>query len=291
MANPQPSDAHLRVAHSINEAIMTRDFTKRQRKILDLILRLSWGCGKKDAYIPHQADFRVVGVHEVDIKHELDWLTVSKVITREDQFYWFNKDFDQWEVSRVKPYLPEKLSELLTLNLNGNRPEVSKTLTEVSKTLTSGLVKHEGKGYLFTNFPTPNLASSKERKESIKESNIYINYEDLILTFAPEKLSELLSMARDIWGKVRVEVKKKVNVANFETWIAPTSGVALEAGKFWLAVPSVFVAEWLAKNQRSLIEKVLTEVIGADVELALCIGPVGVLSRGNEQGRCIPYGF
>lgn len=64
MANPQPTDAHLRVAHNITEAIMTRDFTKRQGKVLDLILWLSWGCGSKEAYIPHQRDFSVVGIHE-----------------------------------------------------------------------------------------------------------------------------------------------------------------------------------------------------------------------------------
>ena len=170
MANPQPTDAHLRVAHSISEAIMTRDFTKRQRKILDLILRLSWGCGKKEARIPHQRDFSCVGVHEVDIKSELTWLEVSKVITRQESFYWFNKDFDLWEVSRVKPYQPEKLSELLSLNLNGENHELSETLSK-------NLVKHEVNTKQNTKFPTPNLASPKERLNKDKESNISI-YQD-----------------------------------------------------------------------------------------------------------------
>jgi len=80
MANPQPTDAHLRMAHSINEAIMLRDFTKRQRKIPDLILRLSWGCGKKAAYIPHQKEFCVTGIYEPDVKKELIWLEQSKII-------------------------------------------------------------------------------------------------------------------------------------------------------------------------------------------------------------------
>ncbi len=167
MANPQPTDAHLRVAHSINEALMTRDFTKRQRKILDLILRLSWGCGQKDAYIPHQRDFSVVGVYEVDIKSELDWLEVSKVISREGSFYWFNKDFDEWSVSRVKPYQPEKLSELLSLNLNGNRPELSETLS-------NNLVKHEGKTKRNTKSATPELASPKERLKKVLNKDIII---------------------------------------------------------------------------------------------------------------------
>ena len=155
MANPQPTDAHIRIAHSITEAIMVRDFSKRQRKILDLILRLSWGCGKKYAYIPHQRDFGVVGVHEVDIKKELDWLEVSKIIIREEAIYSFNKDFEQWEVSRVKPWDPNKLSELLSINLNGKR--------RLSESLSSNLVKHEVETKLNTKSPTPTVVSAKER--------------------------------------------------------------------------------------------------------------------------------
>ena len=167
MANPQPTDAHLRVAHSINEAIMTRDFTKRQRKILDLILRLSWGCGQKDAYIPRQRDFSVVGIHEVDIKSELEWLEVSKVIAREGSFYWFNKNFDDWEVSRVKPYQPEKLSKLLSLNLSKDRPELSETLSK-------NLVKHEEKTKQNTKSPTSDSATPKERVKKVLNKDIYI---------------------------------------------------------------------------------------------------------------------
>jgi len=167
LANPQPTDAHLRVSHSINEAIMTRDFTKRQRKILDLILRLSWGCGQKDAYIPHQRDFSVVGVHEVDIKSELGWLEVSKVIVREGAFYWFNKNFDDWEVSRVKPFQPEKLSELLSMNLNGNRPKLSETLSK-------NLAKHEVITKQNTKSPTPAPSLYKERLNKVLKKDIYI---------------------------------------------------------------------------------------------------------------------
>jgi hypothetical protein len=105
MANPQPTDAHIRIAHSITEAIMMRDFSKRQRKLLDLILRLSWGCGKKEAIIPQQNDFMIVGIGEGHIKQEISWLIESKVIYRQANHYWFNKNYDEWQVSRVKPFL------------------------------------------------------------------------------------------------------------------------------------------------------------------------------------------
>lgn len=194
MANPQPTDAHLRMAHSISEAIMLRDFSKRQRKILDLILRLSWGCGKKYAYIPYQKDFQVAGIYEVDIKKEVEWLIASKIISQEGYYYWFNKDFDEWQVSRVRVGSPEvlriRLSELLRLNLNGNHPlsnslsqlpKLSELLSEkddkLSETLSADLVKHEPETSQNTKFATPELASPKE----ILKKDIYkdIKYRDI----------------------------------------------------------------------------------------------------------------
>jgi hypothetical protein len=162
MANPQPTDAHIRIAHSITEAIMTRDFSKRQRKILDLILRLSWGCGKKTATIPHQKDFQYVGVQEGHIKKELEWLIDSKIITREGNSYSFVKDFELWQISRNKPYQPEKVTELVSMNLK-----------ELTKTVSENLLKGEDSTYQKMKFLTSDLASVKESiKESVKE-NIY----------------------------------------------------------------------------------------------------------------------
>lgn len=195
MANPQPDDPHIRIAHTINEAIMMRDFSKLQRKILDLILRLSWGCGKKYAYIPHQRNFMIVGVHEVKIKKELDWLEVSRIIHRCDTIYWFNKNFDEWQISRVDPFEPEKLNELLSYNLNGTgieklnetlslHPELNETL---SKNLTNSLVGTKQN----VKFSTPNLASSKENKRNNKDNsnNRYIDENKNEYPFNPEKFN------------------------------------------------------------------------------------------------------
>ena len=159
MANPQPTDAHLRVAHTINEAIMMRDFSKRQRKILDLILRLSWGCNKKSAIIPKQRDFEIVGIGEGHIKIELNWLTESHIINIEDTTYSFNKDFDQWQVSRVKPFTPEKLTELVSFNLNGTAPQ----LTEMVSSEKENLPNREVRAYQNSKLSTPKLATPKEK--------------------------------------------------------------------------------------------------------------------------------
>lgn len=72
MASPQLEHGYMRIANEIWEQIMMRAFTKRQRAILDLILRLSWGCQKKTARVRHQSDFELVGVgrtHEIGRAH------------------------------------------------------------------------------------------------------------------------------------------------------------------------------------------------------------------------------
>ena len=167
MANPQPTDAHLRVAHSINEAIMMRDFSKRQRKILDLILRLSWGCNKKYAKIPRQKDFEIVGIGEGHIKVELIWLAQSRIITIDGDKFSFNKDFDQWQVSRVRPFTPDKLTELVSLNLNGHYPELTETVSP-------NLPKQEETTYQKGKLSTPELVLPKERLKKVLKKDIYI---------------------------------------------------------------------------------------------------------------------
>ena len=163
MANPQPTDPHLRIAHSIAEAIMLRDFSKRHRKILDLILRLSWGCQQKSCIIDRLSDFGVVGVGKTHITSELNWLVQSKVITIVGNEYAFNKDFDQWQVNRVDPYSPEQLKKFISLNIkrsyqNGNF---------VTETVTDELPKRELLSYRNGN-------NDRHESESGKESSISI---------------------------------------------------------------------------------------------------------------------
>lgn len=172
MANPQPNDAHIRIAHSISEAIMTRNFSKRQRAILDLVLRLSWGCGKKFAIIPKQKDFALVGIAESKIRSELEWLVSAGVIEwdKNTNSISFKKDFDRWAVSLVPGYNRQRLDELIHINLtsqNGNKidemginfPKKRKKLPEMPEVLD-----HEN--------PDADWPEGVSKK-SIKESNIY----------------------------------------------------------------------------------------------------------------------
>lgn len=218
MANPQPTDAHIRIAHSISEAIMMRDFSKRQRAILDLILRLSWGCGKKTAIIPLKKDFRIIGVAETKIKDELEWLVNANVIewSKETNEFGFLKDFEKWSVSIVPGYDRKRFDELLHINLtsqNGN-------LLPKTGTSQNGKKLHE-KG---RNFPknqeveqganTDNKQVCGQSKKSIKKSNIYTTSD-----FAPDTVEfQLALQLRD--GILRNYPKAKVpDNKDIQKWI------------------------------------------------------------------------
>lgn len=194
MANPQPTDSHLRIANSIYEEIMSRDFSKRQRNILDLILRLSWGCGKRYAIIPRIKDFEVAGIHRTHVRKELEYLEKCRVIVwnRELNLFALNKDYDTWAISYSKTADDQGLSELIHLNIADkqqgesydelvdnllksyqNSNSVTKTVTgevtktvisehEITETVTAELPKQYAEGYQNSNFSdaeTPDLST------------------------------------------------------------------------------------------------------------------------------------
>ena len=64
--------------------------------------------------------------------------------------------------------------------------------------------------------------------------------------------------AQQIWKAALGELQIQVNKPNYRTWLEKTAGLSYQDGQFVIGVPNTFVAEYLDKNQRSLIEKVLT---------------------------------
>lgn len=271
MAEIKASEPHLRIAHTINEAIMMRDFSKRQRKVLDLILRLSWGCGKQEARIPRQRDFELVGVGEGHIKNELRWLVESKVIEISGDLYSFQQDFSKWQVSRIKPFSPEKLTELVSLNLNHPYRNGKLSGSELTKTVSQSLPKQEVSTYQISKSATPALGSPKERgggegrglppiKESSRSKDLRID-----------------DTVNRIWEAVLLKVRAEVSSTNYRTWWEGTVGVGWLGDCFAIGVRDDFVAEYLSKNQVSLIERILTKVLGRYV-------PTSFVNIGREEG-------
>lgn len=93
--------------------------------------------------------------------------------------------------------------------------------------------------------------------------------------------------APQIWETALGELEIQVNKSNFRTWLVNTSGMRIEEDRFILGVPNTFVAEYLNKNQRSLIEKVLAGIVDRDIQVEFLVDasqqPVKVKGNGRDH--------
>ena len=63
--------------------------------------------------------------------------------------------------------------------------------------------------------------------------------------------------AQEIWDAALGELQIQVSKPNYRTWLAKTVGLNYQGDHFVVSVPNTFIAEYLDRNQRSLIEKTL----------------------------------
>ena len=84
--------------------------------------------------------------------------------------------------------------------------------------------------------------------------------------------------AQQIWEAALGELQIQVNKPNYRTWLEKTSGISFQGDTFAIGVPNTFVAEYLEKNQRSLIEKVLTGITLQEVQVQFEV-------NGSQQYR------
>jgi chromosomal replication initiator protein len=62
---------------------------------------------------------------------------------------------------------------------------------------------------------------------------------------------------QEIWETALGELQVQVSKPNYRTWFSKTIGLSYQDNQFTVGVPNSFAAEYLVKNQRSLIEKAL----------------------------------
>jgi len=104
-----------------------------------------------------------------------------------------------------------------------------------------------------------------------------------------------MSSAKEIWETALGELELQVSRPNYQTWFKGTQGIAYDGDQFLLGVPNAFVAEYLEKNQRSLIEKTLIGLIHRNVNVRFQIlwAQEGGAGRACEVKRNVSalYGF
>jgi len=77
--------------------------------------------------------------------------------------------------------------------------------------------------------------------------------------------------AQEIWDTALGELQLQVSRANYRTWLEKTKGLSYQENQLILSVPNTFVAEYLDKNLRSLIEKTLMGITQSEVRVGFTV--------------------
>jgi hypothetical protein len=98
----------------------SRDFTKRQYKILGFLIRLSMGTMRSDCYIPRLIDFENCGIGKTKIKSELEILERAKVLSwdREGMLFRINHKYSEWEIPTNPKLSHRRYKQLIDLNVD-----------------------------------------------------------------------------------------------------------------------------------------------------------------------------
>ncbi len=72
---------------------------------------------------------------------------------------------------------------------------------------------------------------------------------------------------KEIWEIALGDLQVQVSKPNFKTWFSKTIGLSYQDNRFVIGVPNTFAAEYLEKNQRSLIEKALAGLTAPEVQV------------------------
>jgi len=72
---------------------------------------------------------------------------------------------------------------------------------------------------------------------------------------------------QEIWETALGVLQVQVSKPNYRTWFSKTVGLSYHEKQFVIGVPNTFAAEYLEKNQRSLIEKSLTGLTCPEVQV------------------------
>lgn len=97
--------------------------------------------------------------------------------------------------------------------------------------------------------------------------------------------------AQEIWDTALGELQLQVSKANYRTWLEKTKGISYTDNHLILGVTNTFIAEYLDKNLRSLIEKTLIGIIQSAVQVDFIVdkqAPAVAVRPANQEDLPIP---
>lgn len=118
MANVQKEKGFVGIAYDLFEQLFIRNFSIQQLRMLLLLVRFSYGFGKKVAKIKPQRLFELAYIYRCDIKEELKYLRQNKVIVCNFEYgeISINKNYDEWKIPYHKLFNEDDFVKLKRIN-------------------------------------------------------------------------------------------------------------------------------------------------------------------------------
>ena len=82
--------------------------------------------------------------------------------------------------------------------------------------------------------------------------------------------------AESLWSDVSGRLRSALNDTTYGTWFAHTAGLALDDGRFVLAVPNDFTRDWIEGHFLELIGAAIRDITGRDRAIELRVTDAGV---------------
>lgn len=110
MGSPQLEDGYTRIANEFLEFLMTINLSSYQRRILDVIIRNTWGFGKKEDAISVSQFQYMTGLDRRHIQRTRQQLITMNAIAykgaRQVGSYSINKHYNTWKLAPIKAIAP-----------------------------------------------------------------------------------------------------------------------------------------------------------------------------------------
>ena len=93
---------------------------------------------------------------------------------------------------------------------------------------------------------------------------------------------------QEIWEIALGELQLQVSKPNYRTWFSKTAGFSYQDNQFVISVPNTFAAEYLDKNQRTIIEKALSGLTSPDVQVVFQVNGKCRKEYGDDCVAAMP---
>lgn len=141
MASPQKENGHIRIANELVEAFAMTQLSGYEIRIIWVVLRKTWGWGKKEDWISFSQFRELTGLLDPHISRTLKRLVSRNILTKNGNCYGLQKDYQNWYGE-----LPKMVSQVTK---NGKSPRVKELpkmvdTKESKNTITKDTIQKKG---------------------------------------------------------------------------------------------------------------------------------------------------